>query len=173
MRSLALPLLLTVASAGLAQTMQAPTMGRMTAPDVGIEPMMRVPAANYVAEAGAFDDWILAACRLALSRSRSPAVLAFARRVGRDHASARRLRGSVVSGDAGLARNLAELRSAPAQRFDAMFVAAQLDVHRRVWALHSGYAADGRDTRLRRLAAATVLVEERHLRALPLRPMPY
>lgn len=176
MRPHTLALLLVSAAPAVpaaAQTMQAPTSGGMTALQVGIEPMMRVPTATYVAEADAFDAWIVAASRLALARSHAPAVLTFARRAGPAHAAARARRGGTATFDGDLAKALDALRQAPPNRFDALFARMQTIVHRRAWALHSGYVVDGGDARLRRSAAVAVMLEEAHLRALPLRPMPY
>lgn len=172
MRTLLVPALL-LAGAATAQTVQAPTMGGLSATQVGMEPMMRVPTATYVAEANAFDTWTVAASRLALTRSRSPMVRAFARRSLAEHAAMQHARGGAARSDGALSASLRRLHRASATQFDAAFARAQVAVHRWGWALHSGYAADGENAKLRRAAAVAVTIEERHLRALPLRPMPY
>lgn len=165
---------LAIGSAVIAQTLQAPTMGKFSATEVGIEPVMKVPPAHYLAEANAFDDWIVAAGLIGLERSRSPALRAFAEQAIAEHRSLRRSRSNADARQPpDLAKALASLRGASAPSFDALFWRDQLVVHRRSWALHSGFAVDGLDRALRRRAQAAVALEERHLHALPMRPMPY
>lgn len=158
-----------------AQTLQAPTMGRMKATDVGIEPAMRLSAVAYARRAAQLNDFDLAAADVALARTRSRAIKSLATRMRADHARLRRALGLVPA--AGRMKDLApmldQLRRAPASSVDRLFVAQQLETHRRGWALHSGYAADGADARLRLLAAGAVALEEVHLHALPMKPMAY
>jgi len=160
-------------AAATAQTLQAPSVGAMSAPQVGIEPAMKLSTAAYAREANALDAWVAAACRLATGRTRNAHVLAFARTAGPAHARALRERGGSPTRTPDLISRIGRLRHARADAFDRLFVAGQITAHRRLWSIHSGYAFDGADPRLRRTATAAVPGEERHLHALPMRPMPY
>lgn len=168
----------SAAAPATCQTLQAPVAGRMSAIEVGIEPMMRLSASDYSALARDNDRFEVAAARIALSRSRSPALRGLAARLQADHARAAAALGA-ARGPAAAAlrmpfdRALRALASAPASRFDALYLGQVLDAHRHAWALHAGYAADGTDTRLRAQAQAGVAREEAHLRRLPMRRMRY
>lgn len=169
-----------VGSGVAAQTMQAPTMGKMTPLEVGVEPMMRISPSTYVAllrEAARSEQ---AAGRIALRRSRRPAVRAFASTIVHDQGAAlaelSRIAGPErLSGAdrAAVPKDLVALTRAPADRFDQLFLDQQLDAHKHLWALHAGQSADGLEPRLRALAMRSVAIEEAHLRRLPMRPMPY
>lgn len=163
-----------------AQTMQAPTMGRLTALDVGVEPMMRVPDRTYVALLRDAARSEVAAGRIALRRSRDPAVRALDTAIIHDHGAALAALSRIAGPerlDGGRTRatppKLIMLARAPAAAFDRLFLDQQLDAHRHLWALHVGHAADGPDPRLRALAGRSVPIEEAHLRRLPMRPMAY
>lgn len=160
--------------AGLAgQTLQAPTVGGMSATQVGVEPAMKLPTARYLADADALDTWVVAACRLVTGRTRDARLLAFAAQAGPAHWHAMRLRGGSPTSRPDLAERLGKLRGARGDDFDRLFVADQIAVQRRLWSLHAGYAVDGTDPRLKRAAAADVSMEERELHDLPMRPMRY
>ena len=166
--------LATPASGASAQTVQAPVMGTMRATDVGMEPAMRLTSATYAARAAQIDAYESAATGVALVRSRSPAVRALAARLNEDHARLRRDRGvEPAAAQSDLPAMVDSLRRAPPGALDRLFLAQQLLVHRRAWALHSGYAADGSDPRLRAAAARAVQLEEAHLHRLPMKPMRY
>ena len=155
------------------QTLQAPTVGRMSANQVGVEPAMKLPTARYVAEADALDAFVATSSRMAMTRSRDPGVLAFARRAGPAHAQSLHARGGSPAAPPELASRLDRLRAARGGEFDRLFAADQIAAGRRLWSVHTGYAADGPDPRLKRAAAAAVPLEERDLHALPMRPIPY
>ena len=156
-----------------AQTVQAPVMGAMKATDVGMEPVMRLRPATYAGRAAQLDAYAVAAADMALARSRERPVRVLAARLKADHARLRRERGSAPDMASDLPGMLAALRSAPPHDFDRLFLAQQVAIHRRAWALHSGYAADGTDARLRAAATRAVPVEEAHLHELPMKPMSY
>lgn len=165
-------------AAASAQTVQAPVMGRFSATQVGIEPMMRLDARSCAALARAGAAFELASARLALSRSRSPAVRRFATAALRDHARLAADLGRTPArprrfpGALDCPAMLAAL-TADAATFDRCYLDQQLAAHRHAWALDSGYAADGRDSRLRALAMRALAVDEAHLGMLPMRPMRY
>lgn len=160
----------------VAQTMQAPTMGAMSATDVGMEPMMRVAGARYARLALINELRTIEAARRAAASARSGATRATAMAILREHRGALRdLTGIATAArqmntaHALAARDVAALRGVPVERF----ALTQLDWQRHAWALHSGYAADGQDSALRRFARAAVMRVERDLRRLPMRPMAY
>lgn len=156
-----------------AQTLQAPSIAGMTATQVGAEPAMRVSTARYMAEAAALDAWVVAADRLVPGRSRDASMLAFARMTIPTHLTALRTRGGTLALPPPWAARLGRMRAATGAEFGRLFVADQIAAHRRLWSLHTGYAIDGSDPRLKRAAAAAVSMEECELQDLPMRPMPY
>ena len=153
-------------------------MGELRATDVGVEPMMRVSPADYAALARDNDVYEVAAARIARRRAQAPAVRALAATLERDHGhalSSRPVGGSAAARALRLqfARALRTLDAAPPARFDAIYVQQVLDAHRHAWALHAGFAVDGRDVGLKARARTDLATEENHLRRLPLRPMRY
>lgn len=162
-----------------AQTMQAPIAGHLTATQVGIEPMMGVDAATYASLARTNAQFDTASARVALMRSRSPRVRAFATKALHDHSANE---GSLAA-SRGPARRLAgtldyramldTLKRVNAAAFDRLYTDQQMLSHRHAWALDSGYAVDGRDPRLRDFARRAVAIDEAHLARLPMKPMRY
>lgn len=160
------------------QTLQAPVMGRMTATEVGVEPMMRVSSADYVALARAHEVFEVAAARLARTRARAPATRVLAARFEATYARLLASRPG-AAGPAAAAlrmdydRALRTLRDTPIDRVDALYLRQAADAHRHAWALHAGFAADGADAGLRARARADLIRTEQELRVLPTRPMLY
>jgi putative membrane protein len=159
----------------VAQTMQAPTVGAMSSTDVGMEPMMRVAGPLYAKLSLTNEIRTIEAARRAAASARSDATRATAMVILREHQGALR----ELSRIAAIATQLPAARSSArgdlallgdsAERFAQL----QLAWQRHAWALHSGYAADGRDPALRRFARDGVMRAERDLRRLPMRPMAY
>lgn len=177
MRSTWLLLATLVPAPAVAQTLQAPAMGDMRATDVGLEPMMRVSAADYAALARDHDAFEVAAARIAAARAQTPTVRALATRLATEHGAA--LSGRTPGGAVtprmrmSYARALDALRTAPAGGFDALYLNQVTDAHRHAWALHAGFAADGADARLKARAPTDLARTEAHLHPLPMQPMRY
>lgn len=113
--------------------------------------------------------------RLALERSRDPAVRGFAERMMADHGRlADQMLQTMHPPNRGVAmpdrldethsRKLQALRDAPDDRFDPLYLQMQLAAHEEAVALHSAYAEDGEHVGLRSLAATAKPIVEEHLR---------
>jgi putative membrane protein len=148
-----------------------PTPGRHPARPPSPQPA--VSEANFVAENGSIDLFVIRASELALRRSTSSRVREFAERMIADHKG--------TSGQLSLeGRRLNLLPSAtlrPAHqamldalgsssRFDADYVRDMRLVHQRAVSIDSAYVANGRSPTLRPVAAAALPTEQRHLRLL-------
>ncbi|WP_425229145.1 DUF4142 domain-containing protein [Sphingomonas sp.] len=167
-----------LAGAAVAQTLQAPSAGRMSATEVGIEPMMRLSTADYRALSHDNDAYAVAAAQIARRRAQRAPIRDLSAMLGADHARALAARGPAGAPAAPalrmpFARALQALDAVPADRFDALYLRQTLEAHRHAWALHAGYAADGADPALRTRAGADLALEEAHLHRLPMRPKPY
>ena len=158
------------------QTLQALTIGAMSATDVGIEPMMRLASSLYAKLALAGEMRTIAAARAAEARAGSEGTRMMAAAMVREHEAALRDLSAIpiAKAELGHARSLA-VRDIAANRnvTAAGFAEAQLEWQRHAWALHSGYAADGQVPALRSFARSAVMQSERDLRRLPMRPMQY
>lgn len=164
------------ATPAVSQTVQAPTMGAMSATDVGIEPMMRIPGPLYARLALANEMRTIEAARFAVTGADEDATRAMAREMLQEHLDALGALSAIPAAAAQLrlakasaAGDVAGIR----YRAAAGFAELQLGWQRHAWALHSGYAADGRDPALRSFARAAVMRAESDLRRLPMRPMKY
>lgn len=160
----------------ISQTLQAPTMGAMSATDVGIEPMMRIAGPLYARLALANEMHTIEAARFAVAGADEDATRALAREMLQEHLNALRALSVIPAAAAQLrqakasaARDVAGMRNGTA----VSFAEVQLDWQRHAWALHSGYSADGRDPALRSFARAAVMRAESDLRRLQMRPMKY
>jgi putative membrane protein len=121
------------------------------------------------------DGYELAAAQTALAQSRDPQVRAFAERMIADHeAMARALRDAAkaaglepprphVGGDQ--ARFLSSLQSLRGHEFDREYGRQQMLAHTSALAMMRSYAEKGPDPDLRRLAASSAPIIERHLQA--------
>ena len=121
------------------------------------------------------DGYELAAARTALAQSRHPQVRAFAGRMIADHermaqdlGEAARASGLEpprphVGGDQ--MRFLASLQSLRGDEFDREYGRQQMLAHVSALTTMRGYARKGSDANLRRLAAASTPILERHLQA--------
>jgi putative membrane protein len=159
-----------------AQTLQAPTLGAMSATDVGIEPMMRLAAPLYARLALVSEMRTIAAARSAMVHARSSATSAIATEMLREHERALRDLSKIPIaasqlGQARTASNLATGRTRDDPARD--FAGVQLGLQRHAWALHSGYASDGRDPALRGFARSAVTLVELDLHRLSMRPMQF
>ena len=119
---------------------------------------------GYLAMAGACDQFAVQSSRLALVRTRSDAVKAYARAMIASHAgSAQTLideshraglhpPDAVLTGD--LQRRFDALARAPEAEFDGAYMAAQIEVQQQELATHRVYAASGDNAILRAVAAS-------------------
>lgn len=160
----------------VSQTMQAPTMGAMSATDVGIEPMMRLAPPLYARLALVNEMRTIEAARFAAASAGSATARVVATTMLREHEQALRDLSTIPIAASRLhqartsaASDVARYRNLPA----GGFADVQLDWQRHAWALHSGFAADGQDQALRDFARSAVLRAEGDLRRLPMRPMKY
>lgn len=129
--------------------------------------------AEFVSENGSIDLFVIRSSELALQRSSSARILDFARTMIEDHKGT-----SAQLSLEGRRLNLlpsATLRPneqamfdslTASSRFDADYVHDQRIVHQRAIALNSAYAANGSSPTLRPVAAATLPIEQRHLRLI-------
>jgi putative membrane protein len=165
---------MTLPLTAMAQDM-APAAGTMSATDVGAAPMMGTSSANYVAWAADGDMYEIQSSKLALSKSKSDATKSFAREMIADHTqTTQTLMAALPKTDPKVPKppmklsadneaKIAQLRSASADQFDAMYMQQQAMAHKTAWALHKGYATDGTDPALKQVAMSAVPIIEKHL----------
>lgn len=139
-----------------------------------------VPSADaFVDRIAVHDMYALVAARLALRRSSSPEVQAFAARELAEHTtSIHHLQAALEMNETrGVApppdklsprfkKLLVQLQAAPDDDFDAAYLDQQIAVHEEMVALLAGYRDQGDNAQLRAYAAAISPVFERHLRYL-------
>lgn len=124
--------------------------------------------ADRAASSNAFE---LASSELALERARSPEVRSFAEKMIADHTdAAEKMR--AAAGEDGLILSdvimpdhqaqLDSLASVEAADFDAAYLGAQLAAHTEAVMLFEGFAGQGRDSTLERLAAALLPTLQMH-----------
>lgn len=139
----------------------------------GLASAQALTGRQYVAKAGASDQYEIQSSRLVLASTRNGEVRRFARDMIADHtkstADVKRAaaRGRVVAGpprlDAMGARNVAQLRRARGPARDALYVQQQKKSHQMALDLQQGYARTGDVAPLRRTAAMIVPVVQHHL----------
>lgn len=201
--------LLPVAAAALA--LSGPVAAQMAKPSPGtpsaaprpapaparplLAPTPAAPAPSSAAEfrrqALASDAFEIESSRLALKRSRNPAVRRFAQAMVRDHAASFAALGggaappsagspgALVAGAAGApgvpaaaapglearhAAMLKQLASLKGRAFDRTYARMQLAAHEEAVALFAGFAQGGSDPALRQVAARTLPTLQHHLR---------
>lgn len=164
----------TVAAPALAQDATAMT-GSMTANDAGVSPMMGTSATDYVKLAADSDMYEIQSSKVALSKSKTPAVRSFAQQMITDHMqTTKSLMAALKNGDRTIAKpstklsaanasKIALLKKAPKASFDALYMQQQTQAHQMAWSLHKGYATDGTDPALKQVASTAVPIIEQHL----------
>lgn len=169
--------LIAIGAPGLAQTMTPPG-GSMSPSDIGAAPMTGTASANYVAWAADSDMYEIQSSKLALARGKGPGVKAMAKELVADHttttktlmAALPKTQSRVPKPPMKLSADnealIAQLKQAPADGFDALYMQQQLAAHQKAWSLHAGYAADGADPALKQVAASAVPIIEKHLQHL-------
>lgn len=129
---------------------------------------------GFVTAAGINDLYVVAAGKIALQRSRSPAVRAFARRMVEAHTDAiaklkRTIRYNNVNAalpgtvDARRRGMLDDLRGARSENFDHRYIAQQIAAHKETDILMRRYAKVGKINAMRDFAAASGKAEAGHL----------
>lgn len=167
-----LGVILGLAACGREQRPPAPAFPPSSAaPPPSLQPA--TSAANFVAENGSIDLFVIRSSELALQRSSSPRIRDFASQMIEAHKGT-----SAQLSFAGRRLNLlpsATLRPSEqamldslqaSARFDAEYVRDQRSVHRAAVAIDSAYAARGASPTLRPVAAAALPIEQRHLRMI-------
>ena len=168
---------LGAAAPSLAQVMPAAT-GMMTASDVGVSPLSGTSATDYVKMAADADMYEIASSKVALRKTKNPAIKSMASELITDHTTtSKALMGALVNKDRTITRpsmtmsadndnKVALLKKTPKKSFDDIYLRQQLQAHQTAWALHKGYATEGTDATLQQVAASAVPVVEKHLAAL-------
>jgi putative membrane protein len=149
-----------------AQDGTAAVVGAASAP-------MANTADGYVANAAISDMYELESSKLAVQKSKSAAVKKFAQQMITDHtATTAKLKATIK--DAALAITpptqldarrkgmLDNLRSASPADFDRAYIDQQAAAHQEALTLHSGFAEDGDNDALKKLAAATAPKIQHH-----------
>ena len=133
-----------------------------------------MPAGTFIRMATISDTFEIESSRMALAKSRHPAIRDFARRMVADHgATSATLRRVVVARYGPTPPRLLDIRRTrllnrlaavtPGPRFDRLYTRLQVQSHREAVALHSSYANAGRDRALARVAARAVPIVRDHL----------
>ena len=152
--------------------------GTMSAADVGAGPMVGTPPENYVAWAADGDLYEIQSSKLALSKGKSDAVKSMAREMIADHTTTTKTLVAALPNtspkiakppmklSAANAALIDQLKQAPTDGFDALYLQQQLQAHQKAWALHKGYSTDGTDPALKQVATSAVPIIEKHLQHL-------
>lgn len=129
---------------------------------------------SYAMKAAIGDMFEIESSRLALERSKTPAIRKFAQQMISDHTAASQQLKSALSGQS-LAINLPtaldsqheemlnDLRKADAKDFDTKYLDLQSDAHRQAIDLHEDYAENGDNAALKTLAANLTPKIKQHL----------
>lgn len=135
----------------------------------------KTQAAAYVDAAGKSDMFEIESSQIALQRSQSNKVKAFANMLVRHHkqTTAATMAAAKKAGmnppppapDAGIQASLDELRNAPAESFDQVYLAQQIPAHQAALDLHQSYAAGGDQPALRASAKSAVPIVKQHIEA--------
>lgn len=177
--ALAAPVIAQTGHQGMNHSMPMAAAGSMTAADVGVAPLTGTTPTEYVRMAADSDLYEMTSSKLALARSKNPAVRQYAQEMIRDHTTTTNaLKAGVKQSKSRKPAMrlstekqalIAQLRSAGTD-FDQVYARQQAQSHQQAWALHKGFATDGADAPLRQVATAAVPIIERHVqhvRALP------
>ncbi len=154
----------------------APVQGGASGADALNQPTLagRTTAPGFVARATLSDLYEIESSRLALERTQSATVRAYAQMMVDAHTGTSRqltelLRtsGSQITPQTSLDREgsdrMADLRSAPAERFDALYLEQQAEAHQTTLALMRDYASGGDTPVLQAFARQTAPIVEQHL----------
>jgi putative membrane protein len=131
-------------------------------------------AEAYVPNAALSDMYEIESSKLAQQKAGSPAIKAFAQQMIADHtATTAKLKATLKSAklditpptalDARRQGMIDNLEAASAGDFDKAYLDQQTNAHREAITLHSGYAEDGENAALKKLAASTTPIIRHHL----------
>jgi putative membrane protein len=131
-------------------------------------------AADYVTNAALGDMYEIESSKLALEKAQSPEVKKFAQQMVTDHtATTKKLKDTVAQANLSLSPPAAldarrqgmidNLKSASGADFDRAYLDQQTAAHREALTLHSGFAQDGDNDALKKLAAKTAPRIQHHL----------
>ena len=163
----------TVALSACAGSQSPPSSG--SAAGTGTAPSAQSSAVDtqtYLNQAAGADMFEIESSKLALEKSRDPAVQALARQMLADHtrsaakmqsaSSAIGLKSQVNAVGGVAAQNLAQLRNLSGEEFDRMYLAKQVEAHEQAYSIHAGYAAHGETPQLRTLASEMATLIQQH-----------
>ena len=129
--------------------------------------------AQYVAKAGASDQYEIQSSKLVLATSKNAKLRAFATQMVSDHnqstadVKAAAMQGKVMAGpphlDAMGAANIAKLRAAHGAARDSLYIAQQKKSHQMALTVQQGYATGGSVAPLKAAAAKIVPVVQHHI----------
>jgi putative membrane protein len=130
-------------------------------------------ADTYVANAAISDLYEIASSRMALEKASSPEVKKFAQQMITDHtATSNQLKAALVEGnmkrtvptttDERHQAMLDALKGLSGAAFDKAYLAQQATAHQEALLLHGGYAGEGENDALQKLAAATAPKIQHH-----------
>jgi len=137
--------------------------------------MAKVQASAYVMAAGRSDLYEINSSQIAVKKSTSPQVRAFANMLIKHHqqTTAATMKAAAKAGltpaapslDAGAAASIRELQTASAADFDRVYLAQQVPAHEAALDLHQSYAKGGDQAPLRTSAKAAIPIVKQHLDA--------
>ena len=166
--------LTTVAAPAFAQDPTTMT-GSLSPSQIGVSPLTGTSATDYVKLAADSDMYEIQSSRVALSKSKTPAVRQFAQQMITDHTqTTKTLMAALKNSDRTIAKpstkmsaqnasKVALLKKAPKASFDNLYMQQQMQAHQTAWSLHKGYATDGTDPALKQVASTAVPIIEQHL----------
>jgi putative membrane protein len=135
----------------------------------------KTQAAAYVDAAGKSDMYEIESSRIAVQKSKTPAVKSFANMLIKHHqkTTAATMAAAKKAGmtppppapDAGISASLAELNAAAPADFDRVYLAQQIPAHQAALDLHQSYASGGDQAPLRASAKAAVPIVQQHIDA--------
>lgn len=139
----------------------------------GMAAAAAMTGAQYVAKAGASDQYELQSSRLVLATSKNPALRSFASQMVKDHTQstadvkAAAKRGKVMAGpphlDAMGAANIAKLKATTGKARDTLYVTQQKKSHQLALMTQQDYAEHGGVAPLKMTAAKIVPVVQHHI----------
>lgn len=141
----------------------------IAAAPVAVAPKTDLDASKYVMKAAASDLYEIESSRVALERSQSGAVRRYAQTMIDHHTmTSQQLTATVRNMPAPQLEPhqrdmIADLRAAPAEMFDRMYVNQQLASHMNALSVHGGYMKAGDEAALRQLATQATPVVASHL----------
>jgi putative membrane protein len=131
---------------------------------------------NYVAMAGASDQWEIESSRAVLAKSKNTEVVNFAQMMIDHHTgSSNKIKAAARTAnitppapkmDAQQQRMLDEIKNADAASVDAVYLRHQRAAHEKALSMHQNYALNGENSALKQAASEIAPVVENHIAAL-------